>query len=206
MATKRTFIGDRVVDTIPAEKIQKPSDDEISRKEAERLRDTQGLKEGGAATRAGVATRDPEEFDTTHRGGQGNTQPQADPIPPTNIAATPSSHKDEQGRSTQPSEGPTDSKAGSTQSGSTRPPDGPRAAYQTFVGNQPVDHVPPEKLQKPSDDEIARQEAARLSDPEGLKRGGAATRAGVATRDPDEFDTTHRGGQGNTQPQADPVI
>jgi len=80
------------------------------------------------------------------------------------------------------------------------------AARQNFVGNQPVDVIPPEKLQKPPDEEIFRKEAQRLQDPEGLKQGGAAKREGVATRDPKEFDTTNRGGQGNTQPQADPVI
>lgn len=88
---------------------------------------------------------------------------------------------------------------------------------QNFVGDKPVDAFPPEAIQKIPDDELTKRELERLS--KGAdKEPGANKRAGVATRDPAgtsirfqandgyrplctiEFDTKHRGGQGDHLP------
>ncbi|EGN97786.1 hypothetical protein SERLA73DRAFT_182532 [Serpula lacrymans var. lacrymans S7.3] len=79
------------------------------------------------------------------------------------------------------------------------------AARQNFVGNKPVESFPPEAIQKIPDDELTKREAERLSKGDS-KQPGANKRAGAATRNPADYDTTGRGGQGNTQPVEDPVI
>ncbi|KAG1729005.1 hypothetical protein EDB19DRAFT_132616 [Suillus lakei] len=79
------------------------------------------------------------------------------------------------------------------------------AAIQHFVGDTPVDSFPSEATQKISDDELTKKEVERLSKGE-QKEPGAGRRAGAASRNPDDYDTRGRGGQGNTQPMADPVV
>ncbi|KAG0696928.1 hypothetical protein DFH29DRAFT_179785 [Suillus ampliporus] len=79
------------------------------------------------------------------------------------------------------------------------------AATQRFVGNKPVNSFPPEATQKIPDDELRKREADRLSKGD-QKEPGADRRSGAATRNPDDYDTRGRGGQGNTQPMTDPVI
>ncbi|KAG2122435.1 hypothetical protein BD769DRAFT_973229 [Suillus cothurnatus] len=79
------------------------------------------------------------------------------------------------------------------------------AAKQHFVGDTPVDSFPSEATQKIPDDELTKKEAERLTKCE-QKEPGAGKRAGAASRNPDDYDTRGRGGQGNTQPTADPVI
>jgi len=76
---------------------------------------------------------------------------------------------------------------------------------QNFVGDKPVDAFPPEATQKIPDDELTQRELKRLS--KGAdKDPGANRRAGVATRDPAQFDTKHRGGQGDHVPTKEPTI
>ncbi|KAG1801965.1 hypothetical protein EV424DRAFT_1285278, partial [Suillus variegatus] len=70
---------------------------------------------------------------------------------------------------------------------------------QHFVGDTPVDSFPSEATQQIPDDELAKKEVKRLS--KGEQKGpGAGKRAGAASRNPDDYDTHGRGGQGNTQP------
>ncbi|OAX34820.1 hypothetical protein K503DRAFT_774137 [Rhizopogon vinicolor AM-OR11-026] len=76
---------------------------------------------------------------------------------------------------------------------------------QRFVGDKPVDSFPPEAIKQIPDEELRKREAGRLSKGE-HKGPGAGRRAGAATRNPDDYDTKGRGGQGNTVPMADPVI
>jgi len=73
---------------------------------------------------------------------------------------------------------------------------------QNFVGTEPVDQFPPESVSKIDDNELTKREAQR--DP--AKEPGANKRAGVATRDPAEFDTTGRGGYGDPKPVKDPIV
>ncbi|KAI9566258.1 hypothetical protein HD554DRAFT_2118816 [Boletus coccyginus] len=87
---------------------------------------------------------------------------------------------------------------------------------QNFVGDKPVDTFPPEATHRIPDDELTKREQQRLSK-DADKEPGANKRAGVATRDPArtsihskrtirtdlcaiEFDTKHRGGQGDHLP------
>ncbi|KAG6379436.1 hypothetical protein JVT61DRAFT_11906 [Boletus reticuloceps] len=64
---------------------------------------------------------------------------------------------------------------------------------QHFVGNKPVEAFPPEAIRKIPDDVLTRRELNRLS--KGAdKEPGANKRAGVASRDPAEFDTKRHGG------------
>lgn len=79
------------------------------------------------------------------------------------------------------------------------------AATQHFVGDTPVDSFPSEVAQQIPDDELTKKEVKRLSKGE-QKQPGAGKRAGAASRNPDDYDTRGRGGQGNTQPMADPVV
>ncbi|KAH7927684.1 hypothetical protein BV22DRAFT_1127249 [Leucogyrophana mollusca] len=79
MATTAHFVGDTPVDSFPTEAIQKIPDEELTKRDAARL-EKGDTKEPGAAKRAGAATRNPEEYDTTHRGGQGDSKPTADPV------------------------------------------------------------------------------------------------------------------------------
>ncbi|EMD39471.1 hypothetical protein CERSUDRAFT_91979 [Gelatoporia subvermispora B] len=76
---------------------------------------------------------------------------------------------------------------------------------QNFVGNTPVDKFPSQATQQISDEELTKAEAHR--DPN--QQPGANKRAGVATRDPKQFDTTAdggRGGWGDAKPVKDPVM
>ncbi|KIJ07188.1 hypothetical protein PAXINDRAFT_19610 [Paxillus involutus ATCC 200175] len=70
----QNFVGDKPVDSFPTEAIQRIPDDVLTKRELERL--SKGdAKEPGANRRAGVATRDPAQFDTKSRGGQGDHLP-----------------------------------------------------------------------------------------------------------------------------------
>ncbi|OCH87927.1 hypothetical protein OBBRIDRAFT_836993 [Obba rivulosa] len=74
-----------------------------------------------------------------------------------------------------------------------------------FVGDKPVDQFPPEATQKIDEMQLTKEEIHR--DPR--VQPGANRRAGVATRDPEAFDTTGdggRGGWGDPKPIRDPVI
>ncbi|KAF8551115.1 hypothetical protein OG21DRAFT_1487229 [Imleria badia] len=67
---------------------------------------------------------------------------------------------------------------------------------QNFIGDKPVCAFPPEAIQKIPDDELTKRELKRLS--KGAdKEPGANRRAGVATRDPAQFDTKHGGHGGH---------
>lgn len=76
----------------------------------------------------------------------------------------------------------------------------------SFVGNKQVDphNLPKSSTQKIPDEELDKREAQRLK--EGAKEPGANKVAGAASRDPQDYDTSNRGGQGNTQPQKDPIL
>ncbi|PCH40548.1 hypothetical protein WOLCODRAFT_68396 [Wolfiporia cocos MD-104 SS10] len=65
-----------------------------------------------------------------------------------------------------------------------------------FVGKEPVDQFPPESISKIDEEELTRREAQR--DP--AKEPGANKRAGVATRDPAQFDTAGRSNHGDPKP------
>jgi len=74
-----------------------------------------------------------------------------------------------------------------------------------FVGGKPVDSIPSEATQKIDETELTKEEIHR--DPK--EQPGANKRAGVATRDPEQFDTTGdggRGGYGDPKPVRDPVV
>jgi hypothetical protein len=58
-AAKQHFVGDTPVDSFPSEATQKIPDDEITKKEAERLTKCE-QKEPGAGKRAGAASRNPD--------------------------------------------------------------------------------------------------------------------------------------------------
>lgn len=64
--TKQDFVGDKPVEKIPEDAKKKIADEELMKEDLERLSKTD--HEPGAAVRAGVATRDPNEFDTRSRG------------------------------------------------------------------------------------------------------------------------------------------
>ncbi|KAH8106370.1 hypothetical protein DFH11DRAFT_1518291 [Phellopilus nigrolimitatus] len=70
-------------------------------------------------------------------------------------------------------------------------------AQQTFIGDTPVDALPASATRKADEDALTRAEARRNP----AVQPGANKRQGVASRDPADFDTARRGGQGNTQPQ-----
>jgi len=86
----QNFVGDKPVDAFPPEATDKIPDDELTKREQQRL-SKDADKEPGANKRAGVATRDPArmstfkqtirtdpcaiEFDTKRRGGQGDHLP-----------------------------------------------------------------------------------------------------------------------------------
>ncbi|TFK39217.1 hypothetical protein BDQ12DRAFT_682389 [Crucibulum laeve] len=72
-----------------------------------------------------------------------------------------------------------------------------------FVGDKQVDQFSPQDLTKIPDEELTKRDVKRIQEHEGP---GAAVRAGAATRNPEDYDTKGRGGQGNVVPQADPVI
>ncbi|EIM86314.1 uncharacterized protein STEHIDRAFT_157815 [Stereum hirsutum FP-91666 SS1] len=76
----------------------------------------------------------------------------------------------------------------------------------TFVGNKPVDEIPSQATQQLSNEELTRQEVQRLK--EGASEPGANKRAGVASRDPAEFDSQTRSSNahGDTKPVQDPVL
>ncbi|XP_006461525.1 hypothetical protein AGABI2DRAFT_118406 [Agaricus bisporus var. bisporus H97] len=73
-----SFIGNKQVDprNLPQSSTQKIPDEELNKREAERLKE--GAKEPGANKAAGAASRNPQDYDTSKRGGQGDTQPQAE--------------------------------------------------------------------------------------------------------------------------------
>lgn len=73
---------------------------------------------------------------------------------------------------------------------------------QKFVGTQPVDEFSAEAVAKVDDDELTKREINRDS----AKEPGANKRAGVATRDPKEFDTTGQHNFGDPKPVQDPVL
>ncbi|EIW81629.1 hypothetical protein CONPUDRAFT_154160 [Coniophora puteana RWD-64-598 SS2] len=76
----QNFVGDKPVDTFPAEATEKIPDEELAKREAERLKAGAG---GGAGKRAGVASRDPAEHDpraSTTGGGWGDPKPTTDPV------------------------------------------------------------------------------------------------------------------------------
>ncbi|KZT69528.1 hypothetical protein DAEQUDRAFT_726495 [Daedalea quercina L-15889] len=75
---------------------------------------------------------------------------------------------------------------------------------QNFVGTQPVDQFPSDATSKISDSELDKREARRNP----VQEPGANKRAGVASRDPAEFDTVGRSGgpHGDPKPTADPVL
>ncbi|KAH7884991.1 hypothetical protein F5I97DRAFT_1810220 [Phlebopus sp. FC_14] len=72
---------------------------------------------------------------------------------------------------------------------------------QTFVGDKPVEHAPEEATRKIPDEALTEREAERLAKGD-AKEPGANKRAGAASRDPSEYDTKNRGGQGDTKPTA----
>ncbi|TFK48823.1 hypothetical protein OE88DRAFT_1664012 [Heliocybe sulcata] len=57
MATTHNFVGDKLVDELPSQATQKLSDDDLTKKEAQRLQG--GAQEPGANKRAGAASLDP---------------------------------------------------------------------------------------------------------------------------------------------------
>ncbi|EPQ54886.1 hypothetical protein GLOTRDRAFT_139346 [Gloeophyllum trabeum ATCC 11539] len=78
MATTHNFVGDKLIDELPQESKQKLNDDKLTETEAQRVQGS--TQEPGANKRAGVATRDPAEFDTKGRGAHGDTKPVQDPV------------------------------------------------------------------------------------------------------------------------------
>ncbi|KAF8976095.1 hypothetical protein BDQ17DRAFT_1441260 [Cyathus striatus] len=73
-----------------------------------------------------------------------------------------------------------------------------------FIGNKQVEEFRPEDTSKIPFEDVTKQDTQRRSD--NTSQGGAAARASVASRDPKEFDTTHRGGQGDHLPTTEPTI
>lgn len=74
---KQDFVGDKSVEQIPEDARKKIPDEELIKEDVERL--SKKDREPGVAVRAGVATRDPNEFDTRSR-GWGDPKPVQDPI------------------------------------------------------------------------------------------------------------------------------
>lgn len=74
---------------------------------------------------------------------------------------------------------------------------------QNFVGDQPVEQIPEDAKKKIADEELVKEDIDRLSKKD--HQPGAAVRAGVATRDPSEFDT-RSGGWGDPKPVKDPIM
>lgn len=56
MSTTQNFVGNKIVDEFDSSTLQKPSDDELTRKEVRR----DPRQEPGANKREGVATKDPK--------------------------------------------------------------------------------------------------------------------------------------------------
>ena len=75
---QQNFVGDKPVDSFPAGATDKIPNDELAKREAERL--AQGAQEPGAGKRAGVASRDPAEHDPRTGGGHGDPKPTQDPV------------------------------------------------------------------------------------------------------------------------------
>ncbi|ESK82181.1 hypothetical protein Moror_14461 [Moniliophthora roreri MCA 2997] len=76
--TTQKFVGNQPVDQIPAEAKQQVDLNKLEKKERERL--AKGAPEGGSATRAAVASRDPAEYDQRTGGGHGDTKPTQPPV------------------------------------------------------------------------------------------------------------------------------
>jgi len=60
----QNFVGDKPVDAFPPEATDKIPDDELTKREQQRLSKPDADKEPGANKRAGVATRDPARLST----------------------------------------------------------------------------------------------------------------------------------------------
>ncbi|KZT22813.1 hypothetical protein NEOLEDRAFT_1216217 [Neolentinus lepideus HHB14362 ss-1] len=75
MATTHNFVGDKLVDELPAQATQKINDDELTKREAQRLQN--GAREAGVNKRAGAAALDPSEHDSRSQ----NTSTHSDPKP-----------------------------------------------------------------------------------------------------------------------------
>lgn len=75
-----SFVGDKQVNPhkIPESNTRKIPDQELDKREVRRLR--AGATDPGTNKLAGAASRDPKDYDTSGRSGQGDTQPQNDPI------------------------------------------------------------------------------------------------------------------------------
>lgn len=69
---------------------------------------------------------------------------------------------------------------------------------QDFVGNQPVEQIPGDAKQKIPDEDLMKEDIKRLSKKD--HEPGASVRAGVATRDPNEFDSRSGNERGNSKP------
>jgi len=78
----QNFVGDKPVDTFPASATDKIPDEQLAKREEERLK-AGGGGVAGAGKRAGVASRDPAEHDpraSTNGGGHGDPKPTTDPV------------------------------------------------------------------------------------------------------------------------------
>ncbi|KIK58116.1 hypothetical protein GYMLUDRAFT_228408 [Collybiopsis luxurians FD-317 M1] len=73
----QNFVGNKPVDQLPSEAKQQVDLNKLEQQEKQRLE--KGAPEGGSATRAAVASRDPAEFDPKS-GGQGDHQPTQPPV------------------------------------------------------------------------------------------------------------------------------
>ncbi|CCL99758.1 uncharacterized protein FIBRA_01780 [Fibroporia radiculosa] len=73
---------------------------------------------------------------------------------------------------------------------------------QNFIGTDPVDRFPPEATSKIDDNELTKREVQRDS----TKEPGANKRAGVASRNPADFDTSGQKNYGDPKPVQDPVM
>ncbi|KAI0063754.1 hypothetical protein BV25DRAFT_1823794 [Artomyces pyxidatus] len=76
------FVNDQLVDEYPTEATQKIDDDELTKREIQRLSNSEKPDEPGVSKRAGAASRDPAEYDTQSRAtnAYGDTKPVQDPV------------------------------------------------------------------------------------------------------------------------------
>ncbi|KAL0572873.1 hypothetical protein V5O48_009085 [Marasmius crinis-equi] len=76
--TQQTFVGNKPVDQLPNGAVQQVDVNKLEQTEKQRL--SEGASEGGSATRAAVASRDPAEFDVKKGAAHGDTKPTQDPV------------------------------------------------------------------------------------------------------------------------------